>query len=91
VRHEASQLRQVCDPEQGAALPHDDLSIGDDGIGPLRRNRTDCAVIKPQQEALTLVVGPFADAGARPSAERVKGVGYKNLLCASEGNSRILR
>ena len=89
--HEAGQFHQIYEPEQSARLPHDDLRVGSDGVGPLRRNRTDCAVIKAQQEALTLAVGPFANAGASPSAERVKGVGYKNLLRGSNGNVCFLR
>ena len=89
--HEAGQFHQIYEPEQSARLPHDDLRVGSDGVGPLRRNRTDCAVIKAQQEALTLAVGPFANAGASPSAERVKGVGYKNLLRGSDGNVCFLR
>ena len=72
-------------------MPYDDLRIEADRIGPLRRNRTDCAVVKAQQQAPAFTVGPLADAGACPSAEWMKGVGYKNMLRAGEGNVRFLR
>lgn len=72
-------------------MTHDDLKIGTDGVGPLRRNRTDCAVIKAQQQAPTGPVGSLADTDGDPSAERVKGVDYKNLMRGSEGSARILR
>jgi hypothetical protein len=71
-------------------LPHDDLRIGRGGVGPLRRNRTDCAVVKAQQQASAGPVVSFADTDGRPSAERMKGVDYENLLRASEGNACIL-
>jgi len=38
ARYKTGYFRQVRDPEQRAALPHDDLRIGSDDIGPLRRN-----------------------------------------------------
>lgn len=90
-RHEAGQFHQVCDPEQRAALPYDDLRIGSDGVRPLRRNGTDCAVIEAQQQAPAVPVVSLADTDGNPSAGRMKGVGYKNLMRGSEGNVRILR
>jgi hypothetical protein len=91
MSHEAGQFHQVRDPEQRAALPHENLRIGSDSVGPLRRNRTECAVIKAQQQAPSGSVVSFADADGRPSAERMKGVGYKNMLRGSEGNACFLK
>jgi hypothetical protein len=90
VRHKAGQFRQVRDPEQRAALPHDDLRIGSDDVGPLPRNRTDCAVLEAQQQAPAGPVVSLADTDGWQAAERMKGVGYQNLLRGSEGNACIL-
>jgi hypothetical protein len=89
--HDAGQFHQVCDPEQRAALPYDDLRIGGDGVRPSRRNGTDCAIIEAQQQAPAVPVVSLADTDGRLSAERMKGVRYKNLMCGGEGNVRILR
>ena len=89
--HEAGQFHQVCDQEQGTALSHDDLRIGGDGVRPLRRNGTDCAVIEAQQQAPAVPVVSLADTDGDPSAKRMKGVGYKNLMRGSEGNVRTLK
>ncbi len=88
--HQASQFCQVRDPEQGAALPHDDLRIGRHDISPLRRNRAYCAVIEAQQQALAGRVASLADTDSGPADERMKRVGYDNMMLASEGNDCIL-
>lgn len=90
MRHKAGQLRQVGDSEQRAALSHDDLGIGSDDVGPLPRNRTDCAVLEAQQQTPAGPVASFADTDGWPAAERMKGMGYQNMLRGSEGNACIL-
>ena len=90
MRYKAGQFRQVRDPEQRAALPHDDLRVGSGDIGPLRRNGADCAVVEAQQQAPTGPIVALADTDSWPAGERVKGVGYENTLHASDGNACIL-
>jgi hypothetical protein len=91
ARHKAGQFSQIHEPEQRAALPHDNLRIGSDDVGPLRRHRADCAVVKAQQQAPTGRVASLADTDSWPPGERMKGVSYENKLRASEGNACILR
>ena len=90
ARYKAGQFRQVRDPEQRAASPHDDLRIGSDDIGPLRRNGADYAVVEAQQQAPTSPVVALADTDGWPADERMKGVGYENTLHACDGNACIL-
>jgi hypothetical protein len=90
VGHQASQLCQVRDPEQGAALSHDDLRIGRHDISPLRRNRAYCAVVEAKQQTPGGRVASLADTDSGSADERMEGVGYGNMMLASDGNACIL-
>jgi hypothetical protein len=90
ARHKTGQFRQVRDPEQRAALPHDDLGIRSHDVGPLRRNQTDRAIIEAQQQAPAGSIVSLADTNGGAAAKRVEGVGYNNTLRQSEGNACIL-
>jgi hypothetical protein len=63
---------------------------GSDDVSPLRRNRTYCAVVEPQQQAPAGRVASLADADGGPTSERMKGVSYEDMMLASEGNGCIL-
>jgi hypothetical protein len=91
ARHKEGQFHQVRDPEQRAALPHDNLGIGSDDVGPLRRNRTDCAVVEAQQQTPAGSIKSLADTNGTAAAKRVEGVGYNNTLRGSEGNACTLQ
>jgi len=89
--HEAGQFRQLHESEQRAALPQYDLRIWSDGVSPLRRNRTDCAIIEAQQQAPAGPVVSLADTDGSPPSKRMEGVGYDDMLRGSEGNACILK
>jgi hypothetical protein len=45
ARHQVGKLQEIGHPEHPAALAHDDIGIGCDGVGPLPRHRADVIVV----------------------------------------------
>ena len=78
--YKLGEINQVCDPKRRAPLPHDDFGIRGDHVGPLRRNRTNGAVVDAQQKSLAGPVKALTDADELPAAERMEGMGYSNKL-----------
>src|ERR1700677_4987904 len=74
--HKLGEINQVRDPKRRAPLPHDDFGIRSDHVGPLRRNRTNGAVVDAQQKSLAGSVIALTDADELPAAERMEGMGY---------------
>jgi hypothetical protein len=78
--HKLGEINQVRDPKRRAPLPHDDFGIRGDYVGPLRRNRTNGAVVDAQQKSLAGPVIALTDADELLAAERMEGMGYPDKL-----------
>jgi hypothetical protein len=79
-RYESFQLHQVRKPKQRASPTEDDLRIGGNEVGPLRRHRADRLLIDLQQQPLAVAVVPLAHAQQRPPALRMEWVRYSNKM-----------
>ena len=85
VLHKKGEPHEVDNPKKRSRLPHDDFRIRSNGVGPLRRNRANRAVIDAQQEPLARPVIAFADTYKLPTGERMERVGYPDKLRRSGG------
>jgi hypothetical protein len=85
VLHKKGEPHEVGNPKKRSRLPHDDFRIRSNGVGPLRRNRANRAVIDAQQEPLARPVIAFADTDKLPTGERMERVGYADKLRRSGG------
>jgi hypothetical protein len=89
TRHQTGKLQQVQDAKKCASLPHNDVRIRSDGVGPLRWNGANGPIIGTQQQPLAGAVIAFADAGELTAGERMEGMGYADKLRRSGGNACI--
>jgi hypothetical protein len=76
VRHQVGKLQEIGHAEHPATLADDDLRIGCDGVGPLRRHGAHVLLVNAQQEPRPVPVVPLANADELPPAERVERVGH---------------
>jgi len=74
ARHKVGELNEISDLKWRPTLAQDDLRVGCDNVGPLRRHRADAIVVGSQQQPLPVAIVAFADADELSSAERVKRV-----------------
>lgn len=83
TRHKVGELNEISDLKRRPTLAQDDLRVGRDNVGPLRRHRADAIVVGAQQQPLPVAIVAFADADELSSAERVKRVdnAHKALTC----------
>ena len=88
--HQPRKLQQIRRAEKRPMLAADDLRVGSDQIGPLRRNRTDGRIIDAQQESPSREVVPLAHAKELRAAEWVKRVCDSDKTPRCDWNTRIL-
>jgi len=72
--HQVGESEQIGDPEQPSAVAEDDLGIGRDRVGPLRRYRAKAILVDAQQQADAVPVVPLTHADELASDERVERV-----------------
>jgi hypothetical protein len=83
--HKTGKTYEVDNPKKRSPLPDNDFKIRSSGVGPLRRNRANRAVIDAQQKPLAGPVIAFADADKLPASERMEGMGYADKLRRNDG------
>jgi hypothetical protein len=79
-RRQIGKRDEVSDTQDGFVIPHRQLRISGGKIGPLLRNRASFAVVKAQQEALSVPIVARGDEDAGAIAIRMKGVGHQYKL-----------
>jgi hypothetical protein len=86
ARHQLGELQEIGNAKHRAPLPDDDLWIGCDDVGPLRRHRAKVLLVEAQKEPPPVPVVPLTDADELPPAEWVKRVGH-----AHKARARVRR
>lgn len=74
------KLDQVRQAAQRTPASHDDRNLGRHGIGPLRRDRANLAILEAQQEPLASPVPPHADPDGPLPGMWVERVGDRDKL-----------